>query len=44
MLGAKSTLDLVFADGKMPSAGGEEVLRDMRQDWCLAFIAGRFDD
>ena len=34
----KSTPDLVFSDWKMPSAGGEEVLRYMRQDRRLASV------
>src|SRR5579864_814529 len=34
----KSTPDLVFTDWKMPSAGGEEVLRYMREDRRLASV------
>lgn len=34
----KATPDLVFSDWKMPSAGGEEVLRYMRDERRLAFI------
>jgi len=34
----KTTPDLVFSDWKMPSAGGEEVLRYMREERRLASV------